>query len=187
MDPLYAQVIAWVGLAVLLVLCLPFTRIQKLVLDVYAWALRLALLALLGAAAYLWFRPGDLPAEVTDTLNNLPNLKPILPAPGTQHFGVCAAALPVLVFLPLLAFLDIGRKLVGGPLRRLRALAAEPTAAPSAPAVEPTAEQAPLAAEPTPAPTRAPVVRRVDRRAAADTLAEAGSRRPHHAPGAPEP
>src|SRR6516165_1396072 len=123
-DPLYARVIAWVGLAVLLVLCLPFTRIQKFLLDVYAWALRLALLALLGAAAFLWFRPGDLPARVTDTLNNLPGLKAILPQPGTQHFGVCAAALPVLVFLPLLAFLDIGRKLVGAPLRRLRALAA---------------------------------------------------------------
>jgi hypothetical protein len=174
-DPLYARVIAWVGLAVLLVLCLPFTRVQKLVLDVYAWALRLALVALLGAAAYLWFRPADLPAGVTDTLNSLPSLKPILPEPRTQHFGVCAAALPVLVFLPLLAFLDISRKLVGSPLRRLRALAAEPKAAP-----------APPAPGPTPAPGPAPAVRRVDRRAAADTLAEAGSRRPLHAPGAPE-
>src|SRR6266480_4124630 len=114
LDPLYEQVIAWVGLALLLVLCLPFTRIQKLVLNVYAWALRLALLALLGAAAYLWFRPGDLPVEVTDTLNGLPRLKAILPDPGRQHFGVCAAALLVIVLLPLLALLDIGRKLAGG-------------------------------------------------------------------------
>jgi hypothetical protein len=179
-EPLYVRVIAWVGLAVLLVLCLPFTRIQKLVLDVYAWALRLALLALLGAAAYLWFRPGDLPAGVTDTLNNLPSLKDILPDPETQHFGVCAAALAVLVFLPVLAFLDIVRKLVGAPLRRLRAPAAEPTVASAPPAAEPTPA-------PTPAPRPAPVVRRVDRRAAADTLAEAGSRRPLHAPGAPKP
>src|SRR5262249_20437341 len=96
-DPLYEQVIAWVGLALLLVLCLPFARIQKLVLEVYAWALRLALLALLGAAAYLWFRPGDLPVEVTDALNDFPLLQAILPEPGTQPFGVCAAALLVAV------------------------------------------------------------------------------------------
>ena len=166
-DPLYEQVIAWVGLALLLVLCLPFARIQKLVLEVYACALRLALLALLGAAAYLWFRPGDLPVEVTDTLNSFPRLKAILPEPGTQHFGVCAAALLVIVLLPLLATLDVSRKLAGWRLRRLRALAAEPKVV-----------ESPVASELRPAP----VVRRVDRRAAADTLAEAGSRKPARAP-----
>src|SRR5262245_4743655 len=129
----YAQVIVWVGLALLLLLCLPFARIQKLVLEVYAWALRLALLALIGAAAYLWFRPGDLPVEVTDTLNSFPRLKAILPEPGAQHFGVCAAALGVLLLLPLLAVLDVSRKLAGWRLRRLRALAAEPKIAESPP------------------------------------------------------
>ena len=69
----YLPVIALVGLALLLVLCLPFARIQKLVLEVTAWGLRLALVALLGAAAYLLFRPGDLPAEVADTSNTLLN------------------------------------------------------------------------------------------------------------------
>src|SRR4051812_41130096 len=112
-DPLYAQVITWVGLAGLLVLCLPFARIHKLVLEVYALALRLALLALLGAAAYLWFRPGDLPEEVTDTLANFPRLQAILPEPGTQVFGVCTASLFVLVVLPVLALLDVSRKLAG--------------------------------------------------------------------------
>ena len=48
---------------------LPFARIQKLVLELSALVLRLALLALVGAAAYLWFHPGDLPAEVMDTSN----------------------------------------------------------------------------------------------------------------------
>src|SRR5262249_33627122 len=126
LDPLFEQVLVWGGLALLLVLCLPFAWIHKLVLEVYAWALRLALLALLGAAAYLWFSPGELPGEVGDTLNNFPRLKAILPEPGTQLFGVCAAALLVAVLLPLLAVLDVGRKLAGWRLRRLRALAAEP-------------------------------------------------------------
>ena len=162
-DPLYEQVIVWVGLALLLVLCLPFTSIQKLVLEVYAWALRLTLLALLGAAAYLWFRPGELPVVVTDTLNNFPRVKAILPEPGTQLFGVCAAGLLVLVFLPLLAILDVSRKLAGWRLRRLRALAAESNVAESLPTSDPRPAHA---------------ARRVDRRAAAAALADAGSRKP---------
>jgi hypothetical protein len=166
-DPPHEHVIAWVGLALLLVLCLPFARMQKLVLEVYACALRLALLALLGAAAYLWSRPGDLPVEVTDTLNSFPRLKAILPEPDTQHFGVCAAALLVIVLLPLLAILDVSRKLAGWRLRRLRALAAEPRVADLPPAPE---------------PSPAPVVRRVGRRFAADTLAEAGSPKPFRTP-----
>src|SRR5262245_35971635 len=161
-DP-YLPVIALVGLALLLALCLPFAPIQKLVLELSAWVLRLGLLALLGAAAYLWFRPGDLPAEVTDTFNTLlstfPRLKDVVPEPGTPYFGICAAALLVSVLLPLLAVLDVCRKLAGWRLRRLRALAA-----------------APQVAEPQPAP--APAVHRVNRRAAADALAEVGSRKP---------
>jgi hypothetical protein len=170
-DPSYEQVIAWVGLALLLVLCLPFARIQKLVLEVYACALRLALLALLGAAAYLWFRPGDLPVEVTDTLNSFPRLKAILPESGTQHFGVCAAAFLVIVLLPLLAILDVSRKLAGWRLSRLRALAAAPKTVGSPPASE---------------PRPVPALGRVGRRAAADTLAEAGSRKSFRAPNPQE-
>ncbi|HEX5269213.1 MAG TPA: hypothetical protein VFW33_01935 [Gemmataceae bacterium] len=162
-DPLYTQVIAWVGLAVLVLLCLPFARVQKLVLELSALALRLALLALLGAAAYLWFRPGDLPAEVTDVLNNAPRLKALLPEAGAQHFGICAAAPLVIVLLPLLATLDVSRKLAGWRLRRLRALAAE----------------SPVAAPP---PAPATVARRVDRRAAAEALAGAGSRKAFRTP-----
>ena len=45
LDP-YLPVIALVGLALLAVLCLPFARLQKLVLELSAWGLRLALLAL---------------------------------------------------------------------------------------------------------------------------------------------
>src|SRR5262249_57040281 len=126
----------------------------KLVLEVSAWALRLALLALLGAAAYLWFRPHDLPARVTDMLDAFPGPGSILPEPGAQHFGICAAALIVLALLPLLAVLDVSRQLAGRRLRRLRALTAEAKAAEGAPAP-------------------APPVRRVDRRSAASALPQA--------------
>jgi hypothetical protein len=160
-------VITWVGLALLLVLCLPFATVQKLVLEVYGWVLRLALLALLGGAAYLWFRPKELPVEVTDTLSNFPRLRAILPEPETPNFGICAAALIVAVLLPLLIVLDVSRRLAGRRLRRLRDLAAGRTAE-------------------TPSPVAAsqvvpkPVPRRVDRRAAADTMAQASARKLSH-------
>ena len=161
LDP-YLPVIALVGLALLAVLCLPFARIQKLVLELSAWVLRLALLALLGAAAYLWLYPGDLLAEVTDTsntfLSSFPRLRGVLPGPGTPYFGICAAAFFVSVLLPLLAVLDVSCKLAGWRLRRLRALAATPEI------VEP------------PAPS--PAAQRVNRRAAAEALAQAGARKP---------
>jgi hypothetical protein len=164
-DP-YLPVIALVGLALLLVLCLPFARIQKLVLELSAWFLRLALLAALGAAAYLWYRPGDLPAEVADTSNTFlsafPRLKGVVPEPGTPYFGICAAAFVVSLLLPLLAMLDVSRQLAGRRLRRLRALAAAPQI------VEP--------------PAPAPGVHPVNRRAAADALAGAGTRMPFRTP-----
>jgi hypothetical protein len=172
LDPIYQQVIVWVGLALLLVLCLPFAGIQKLVLEICAWGLRLALLALLGAAAYLWFRPSELPVEVTDALNNIPWLRTILPEPGVHHFGACAAGLVVIVLLPVLALLDVGRRLAGRRLRRLGALA-------DAPIVE---EKTIVQALPAPEPKPAPPPRRVDRRAAANTLARLGSRKPARAP-----
>ena len=171
---MYEHVIAWAGLALLLVLCLPFAGIQKLVLDVYTWALRLALLALLGTAAYLWFRPEHLPVEVTDMLNNFPRLRALLPEPGTQIFGISVAALVAAVFLPLLAVLDVSRQLAGRRLRRLRALSARPEAeAPLSPATAPQRG-------PSPAP------RPIDRRAAADAMAQAGSRKPFRAADHPE-
>jgi hypothetical protein len=161
-DPLFEQVIAWVGLALVLLLCLPVAGIQKLVLELYAWALRLALLAVIGAAAYLWFRPGDLPAAAANALNAVPSLRAILPEPGARHYGICVAAALVILFLPLLAILDVSRKLAGWRPRRLRGLVAEPKVV-----------QPPPAAEPRPAPNAS----RVDRRAAADTLAKAGARK----------
>lgn len=161
LDP-YLPVIALAGLALLAVLCLPFAGLHKLVLEVSALVLRLALLALLAAAAYLWFQPGNLPADLAyasfDFLNSWPRLRGIVPDPGTPYFGACVAAIVVVVLLPMLAALDVSRKLAGWRLRRLRAMAAAPRVVVAPPATTP--------------------VYRVNRRAAADTLAGAAARRP---------
>jgi hypothetical protein len=165
----YLPVIALAGLLLLLVLCLPIARLQKVVLEFTAWILRLALLALLGAAVYLWFYPANLPAEGMNTSNNflntVPSLKGVVPEPGTPYFGICAAACVVGVLVPLLAVLDVSRKLAGRRLRRLRALADAPRVA---------------AAPPQPVPV--PAVHRVNRLDAAEALAEAASRKPLRAP-----
>ena len=158
-------VLAWAGLALLLVLCLPFAGVQKLLLEVYGLVLRLALLALVGAAGYLWFRPDMLPAQCVETLNNFPPLRELLPEPGTRSFGVAAVAVIAAALLPLLAVLDVSRKLAGWRLRRLRLLTASGTL-----------ESLPVATAPAAQP--APPPRRVDRRGAADALAQAGARKP---------
>src|SRR5947209_228130 len=121
---MYEPILAGAGLVLLLILCLPFARIQKLILEVYALALRLALLALLAAGAYLWFFPERLPPEVTEAVNSFPALGGFLPEPGTPLFGACAAALVVAGLLPFLAVLDVTRQLAGRRLTRLRALTA---------------------------------------------------------------
>jgi hypothetical protein len=161
---MYEHVIAWIGLALLLLLCLPIPAIQKLVLRIYGLALRLALLALLGAAAYLWFRPEQLPVEVTDTLSNFPLVMALLPEPGTQLFGISAAAVVVALLLPLLAVLDVCGKPADVRPGHLRVLGAEPGAEERL--------------RPAPAQQRGPVPapRRIDRRGAADAMAEAAPR-----------
>jgi hypothetical protein len=165
---MYEQIIPWVGLtlALLLVLCLPIAEVRKLVLEIYTWTLRLALLALLGAAAYLWFRPENLPVAVTDTVDNFPLLMSFLPEPGTRRFGISAAALVMVVFLPMLAILEVSRKQAGRQLRRPRVFSAEAVV------------EQPLRPAHLPLRELSPAQRRIDRRAAADTMAEAGSRKP---------
>jgi hypothetical protein len=175
-DPQYLSVVAWAGLALLLLLCLPFAGISKFVLEVSALALRLGLLALIAGAAYLWFRPAEVPAQVPDTLNSFPRLREYLPDPASQYFGVCVAALIVIAMLPMLAVLDVTRRLAGRRLHRLRTLAVQ-SAVVAPPAAEPAAAVQP-AVEAPPAGEPAPVVRRVDRRGAAKTLAEVGTRKP---------
>jgi hypothetical protein len=178
---MYEPILAGAALVLLLILCLPFAGIHKLVLEVYALALRLALLALLVAGALLWFYPERLPAEVTEAVDSFPPLRGVLPEPGTPLFGPCAAALVVAVLLPFLAAFDVTRKLAGRRLTRLRALTAGPVvAAPPPPAPVQTVEVPPAQPAPPPVVVRetAPAPRHADRRTAADTLAAAGAHKP---------
>lgn len=165
MNDIIEPILIWGSLALLFLLCLPFAWIRKCVLEVCAWGLRLALLALVGGAGYLWFRPEQMPVEVVNAIQNTGFLSSWLPEPGTRHFGVCTAALAVAVCLPLLAVFDVTRKLAVVRVRRVRESVVESQASDSvttAPAI---------AVEP------APVLRRVDRRAAAATMATAANSR----------
>jgi hypothetical protein len=161
---MYERIVLWVGVGVLLLLCLPISRIQKLVLEISAWALRLAMIALLAAGAYLWFRPGQMPADVSNVLNDFPGLLALLPERGSPEFALCLACWTVAALVPFLAVLDVSRKLAGR-MHRIRTLTAQPVAA-SAP-VEPVV----VAAPPPPPPLRP-----VDRRTAASVLTAAGTR-----------
>lgn len=151
-ESVYPPIVAFAGLALLLILSLPVGGIQKSVLTIYSLGLRLVVLAILGGAAYLWFRPEQLPVEVTNAVQGWPWLASILPEPGSRHFAVCTGALFVLTLLPLLTVLDVTRKAAG---RR-------PEGGRSSPASEEQSLSVP--AQPT--------VRRVDRRTAAAALAE---------------
>jgi len=157
--------VAWAGLVVLAVLCLPVAR--KFVLELSAWALRLAMLALLAGGAYLWFRPDAMPAGVSRIFDTEPWLLTILPDRSSAHFGICAASVVVMALLPPLAALDVTRKLAGWRLRRIRMLTDEPVAV--AAIAEPVAETT---------LEGVPVMRPVERRTAANTIASTWSRGP---------
>jgi hypothetical protein len=167
------HLLLWAAFALVLVLCLPFAAARKVVLEVSSWGLRLGLLALLACGAYLWFRPASVPTEVVRVVDASPLLREILPAPGSQAFGLAAATLVVAILLPLLAVLDVARILGGGRLRRLcrlsDAMRAEPAPAPTVVQTSPPAR---------PVVAAVPINRRPDRRTAAETMAEAGSRKP---------
>src|SRR5688572_23488277 len=99
---MYEQILPWVGLGGLLLLCLPFPSVQKVVLEVSAWALRITMIALLAAGAYLWFRPGDMPTQVSDVLSDFPRLLALLPEQGSHSFALCLACWVVAVMVPVL-------------------------------------------------------------------------------------
>jgi len=158
---MYEQYLIWAGFVAVLFFSLPFSSTRKLILELSTWALRLALFALLACGAVLWFRPELLPAEVVDVVHTSPPLSDILPEPGSQPFGLAAATLLAALLLPLLAMLDVTRKLAGWRLRRLAAEAngGHPSVVPAEPA--------------------APVYRlHSDRRGAAETMSQVGSRKP---------
>ena len=178
---------AWAGVVVLAILCLPIGCCQKFVLGVTSWALRLALLAVLAGGAYLYFRPGEMPAQVSNTLDNFPGLLSNLPERSAPHFGLCLALLIAAPLVPVLMMLDVARTVAGRRLRYLKALAdgrvdvvtaRETTTRPA------VVEQAPPPMA-EPAPEGMPVLRPVDRRTASTTIASAGPR--SRLPVAPTP
>jgi len=166
---MYEQIIPWAVLGLLFILCLPIPVVRRFILAVTVWALRLALLALIGGAAYLWFRPSDVPAWVVDTAAAFPRLRDALPDPTTPNFGIAVAAIIVGAMLPVLAVLDACRRAARADRDRVRS--AEPAGG--------TSSEAPAE------PARAPAQRPTGRTAAADAIASAGSRPAR--PGDPRP
>jgi hypothetical protein len=168
MSAQFLPIVAWAGLVVLAILCLPVAR--KFVLELSALVLRLAMLALLAGGAYLWFRPDAMPAGVSNALDGEQWLLSILPDRSAAHFGICAASVVVMAFLPLLAALDVTRRLAGWRLQRIRMLTDEPVAV--AAIAEPVA-----VVNDTP-PEGVPVMRPVQRRTAANAIATTWSHGP---------
>jgi hypothetical protein len=182
---MFEHILVWAGLVLLALLCLPFAGVQKLVLEVSAWVLRLALLALVAAAGVLWARPELLPAEAASLFDRLPEVRAIFPEPGSPTFGAALAGVVILVLLPLLAVLDVARKLAGQRLRRLRALTAAPwgeTHPGTALHGTPASAAAQAAGAPEGRQRRAgpanTAARLGDRRAAAETMASVSSQKP---------
>jgi hypothetical protein len=167
---MYEQILPWVGLVVLLVLCLPIPAIQKAILEVGTWALRLGMVALLAGGAYLWFRPGELPAGVSRAVSDFPGLLSLLPERGSPAFGLCLACWAVALLVPLLAVMEVTRQIAGARLYRVRELVGQPVA------VVREAEPLPLVEEPV-EEVGVPVMRPVVRNTAAAAIARAGTRR----------
>ena len=104
------EFLPWIGLGVLLLLCLPILPIQHVVLVVSSWVLRVALVGLLASGAYLWFRPGNMPASVWTILADFPGLIALLPERGSQAFALCLACWIAAALIPILAALDVARR-----------------------------------------------------------------------------
>jgi hypothetical protein len=162
----WEPILAWAGLVLLALFCLPIGALRKFVLELTALVLRLALLAVLVAGGLLWFRPEQLPVEVSSFVGSTPWLARILPAPGDPLFGPALACLIVGPLLPSLALLDVTRKLAGRT-RRLRDLADAYAAVDRDAAGRPVLDVLPVNPP-----------HRVDRRSAAEKMAEASSGKP---------
>jgi hypothetical protein len=152
----------WVGLVVLFFLCLPILPIQRIVLDISSWVLRIALVGLLAGGAYLWFRPGDMPGGVSVVLNDVSGLLSLLPERGSPAFALCLSCWIVAALVPILAAIDVTRRRVAVRER----VAIEETRETVLPMGEPVVEEMGV-----------PILRPIERRTAAAALAGAGSRR----------
>jgi hypothetical protein len=163
---MYDHILLWVGLGVLTFLCLHVPHVQKLILEVSAWMLRLGMIALLAGGAYLWFRPGEMPAGMSGLLNDFPGFLSLFPERGSPAFALCLACGVVTALVPLLAVLDVSRKLAGR-VCQIRTLTATPrTPIGKASRVSPSEE---------PMPIGVPILRPIERRKAAEAMASAGS------------
>jgi len=168
------QILAWSGLALCLVLCLPIAGTRKLLLELTALALRVAILCAVAGGAYLYFFPERLPAPIATMAEGWTWWPAGWPTAGEPAFGLVLAAAAVAPLLPILAAFDVTRKLAGRRTRSLMEVAdapipmATPIPVEVSPLVVPTAQ---VAAPPV-------VVRRTDRRAAAATLAKVSARKP---------
>jgi hypothetical protein len=151
----------WVGLVVLGLFCLPIPFMQRVILQVSTWALRLAIIGLLLGGAYLWFRPDAMPPRVSAILADFPGLLALLPDRGSPAFGLCLACWLATALVPIVAGFDVARRLC---LVRTRPVV-------EAESVLPVAEQV--------EEMGVPVLRPVERRTAAAALATAGSRTTH--------
>lgn len=160
---------AWAGAILLAICCLPIFGIARVVVEVATWVLRLALLALLAGGAYLFFRPGDLPAGVSNALNTSPELMALLPDRSAAHFGLCAASVIAALLVPFLAVLEVTRRMAG---RRVVATVSRTQREEVVQA--PVAEALPD----EPAPDAVPVLRPIDRRTASATITSVWSRGP---------
>ena len=159
------DILPWVGLGVSAssFACRSLS-IQRVVLDVSTWALRVALVGLLAAGAYLWFRPGDMPERVSTVLSDFPVLLALLPERGSPAFALCLACWIVAALVPLLAAFE---------LTRHRAAVRERAV------VEETRETMLPLGEPVVDEVGVPILRPIERRTAAAALAVAGSRTTH--------
>jgi hypothetical protein len=171
---------AWAGLVLLAILCLPLGSVRKFVLGLTSWALRLALLAVLAGGAYLYFRPAEMPAEVTSTIAGSPELVRLLPDPATPYFSLCLACLIAAPLVPILAALDVTRILAGRRTARLAAIAdghpvvMSASTPPREPVRAAVVEQPVHVPQPAATPVALPVSRPIDRRTASTTITTAG-------------
>lgn len=154
------DVLPWVGLGILVLLCLPILPVQHAVIAVSSWALRLVLIALLGGGAYL-FRPNEMPSQVSSVLNDFPGLLALLPDRGSPAFALCLACWIVTVLVPVLAALDVTRRRLSIRERVV---------------VEETRETVLPVGEPVVDEVGVPILRPIERRTAAAALAGAGTR-----------
>jgi hypothetical protein len=155
------DILPWVGLGILLLLCLPILPIQRVVLAVSSRTLRLTLIGLLAGGAYLWFRPLEMPSQVSAVLNDFPGLLALLPDRGSPAFALCLACWIVTALVPILAALDVARRR-GAVGHRV--------------VVEETRETVLPVGEPVVDEVGVPILRPIERRTAAAALAGAGTR-----------